>query len=236
MTLPPEPRSRVSAGFSRTGSPANPGGYFPGMEGHAGNYSCLPLRAAIRLCFPDPTSKLYSGKRGTFVIDRNISITNVCVAGCRFCAFHTPPGAKRAFTLTIDAIVAKVMDAVARGATLVILQGGLNFDLDLNFYERMFAAIKRHADVCLHSLSPAEPRYLAKRSRFSCRKVLFRLKTAGLDSLHGGGASVGIAGHGDTATPPAVNRLLPDYHIDGYGRQCYNTSVPAGDAWRFSRD
>lgn len=131
-----------------------------------------------------------SATRATFVIDRNISITNVCVAGCRFCAFHVPPGAAGSFTLTIDGIVAKVTDAAARGATQVMLQGGLNPELDLDFYERMFAAVKRAADVCLHSLSPAEVQYLARRSGRSCREVLLRLKAAGLDSLPGGGAEI----------------------------------------------
>jgi dehypoxanthine futalosine cyclase len=128
--------------------------------------------------------------RGTFVVDRNLSLTNVCEAGCRFCAFHVPPGSDRAFTLTIDEVVEKVEQAVRQGATQVLVQGGLNPDLDLAFYERLLHAIKRRVDVCLHSLSPAEVHYMARRSGISVQTALERLRAAGLDSLPGGGAEI----------------------------------------------
>jgi dehypoxanthine futalosine cyclase len=130
------------------------------------------------------------GDRATFVIDRNLNVTNVCEAGCRFCAFHVPPGSDRAFTLTVDEVVVKAVEAVRRGATQVLIQGGLNPDLDLAFYERMLGAIKQRVDVCLHCLSPAEVQYLARRSRISIGAALERLHAAGLDSLPGGGAEI----------------------------------------------
>ena len=131
---------------------------------------------------PDPMA--------TFVLDRNISITNVCEAGCRFCAFHVPPGDPGAFVLSHEQILAKVRGAVAQGATQIMLQGGLNPALDLAFYEQMLSKIKAEADLCLHSLSPAEICYLAERSGLSVRQVLQRLRRAGLDSLPGGGAEI----------------------------------------------
>ena len=130
------------------------------------------------------------GNLGTFVIDRNISLTNVCEAGCKFCAFHVAPGASGAFTLSIDEVVHQVTESVQRGATQVLIQGGLNPDLDLPFYERMLAAIKQKVQVCLHCLSPAEITYLARRSGLSLRATLERLRGAGLDSLPGGGAEI----------------------------------------------
>jgi cyclic dehypoxanthinyl futalosine synthase len=129
-------------------------------------------------------------RTATFVIDRNISITNVCEAGCKFCAFHVGPGSAQAFTLTIDQIVEKVLEAVKLGATQVMLQGGLNPALDLRFYEEMLAAIRQRAEVCLHSLSPAEVLYLARRSNLTVSKTLARLRAAGLSSLPGGGAEI----------------------------------------------
>ncbi|HDZ22173.1 MAG TPA: dehypoxanthine futalosine cyclase [Phycisphaerae bacterium] len=129
--------------------------------------------------------------RATFVLDRNISITNVCEAGCKFCAFHVAPGSADAFVLTIPQIVEKVVEAVEIGGTQIMLQGGLNPELDLAFYQRMFSSIKQAVDdVCVHSLSPAEVAYLARRSELSVQAVLERLRAAGLDSLPGGGAEI----------------------------------------------
>jgi dehypoxanthine futalosine cyclase len=130
------------------------------------------------------------GDFGTFVVDRNLSLTNVCEAGCRFCAFHVAPGSDRAFALTVDEVVEKVVEAVSQGATQVLVQGGLNPDLDLGFYEQMLSAIKRRVTVCLHSLSPAEIQYLARRSGMTIKAALERLQAAGLDSLPGGGAEI----------------------------------------------
>ena len=130
------------------------------------------------------------GNRVTFVLDRNINITNVCQAGCRFCAFHVEPGSKKGYVLSIEEIVDKVVEAVELGATQVLLQGGLNPDLELGFYERMLSSIKARADVCLHSLSPAEVQYLSQTSGLGLAETIERLRSAGLDSLPGGGAEI----------------------------------------------
>ena len=126
----------------------------------------------------------------TFVLDRNISITNVCEAGCKFCAFHVAPGSPDAFTLSIEQVVAKVAEAAQLGATQIMIQGGLNPELDLAFYERMLSSVKKAADVWVHSLSPAEVTYLARRAGLSIGEALERLRAAGLDSLPGGGAEI----------------------------------------------
>ncbi len=126
----------------------------------------------------------------TFVIDRNISLTNVCEARCRFCAYHVEAGSDESFTLSIDEVVDKVTEAAGIGATQVLIQGGLNPDLDLGFYERMLSSIKQSADICVHSLSPPEVHYLSRQSGVSIRDVLQRLAAAGLDSLPGGGAEI----------------------------------------------
>ena len=127
----------------------------------------------------------------TFIIDRNISFTNVCITGCRFCAFHKRPGQKGAFVMSIEEIVRRVKEAADLGATQIMLQGGLNPDLDLRWYERILSAIKNEVeDIWLHSLSPAEIFWLAKQSNLSLKQTLERLREAGLDSLPGGGAEI----------------------------------------------
>ena len=130
------------------------------------------------------------GNLGTFVIDRNLSSTNVCEAGCKFCAFHVAPGAAGGFCLSADDILKQVIESVERGATQVLIQGGLNPDLNLEFYERLFTAIKQHVHVCIHSLSPAEITFLARKSGLTLRETVARLRRAGLDSLPGGGAEI----------------------------------------------
>jgi dehypoxanthine futalosine cyclase len=126
----------------------------------------------------------------TFVIDRNISVTNVCEAGCRFCAFHVKPGDPGAFALSRDEVADIVRESADAGATQVMVQGGLNPDLPLSFYEDLLSAMRSAADVWLHSLSPAEIVYLAGREGIGVRETLERLRAAGLDSLPGGGAEI----------------------------------------------
>lgn len=129
--------------------------------------------------------------RSTFIIDRNISFTNVCTVGCRFCAYHRPHGDDGAFSMSIPEIVQRVLEAVSLGATQIMLQGGLNPSLDLSWYERMLRTIKDHVpSIWLHSLSPAEVLWLSHRSGLTIKDTLLRLRSAGLDSLPGGGAEI----------------------------------------------
>jgi len=134
--------------------------------------------------------KAVPGNLGTFVIDRNLSSTNVCEAGCKFCAFHVAPGSGKGFCLSAEDILQQVVESVHRGATQILIQGGLNPELDLTFYENLFSAIKHKVEVCIHSLSPTEINYLARKSGLSIREALERLRRAGLDSLPGGGAEI----------------------------------------------
>ena len=127
----------------------------------------------------------------TFIIDRNITFTNVCTVGCKFCAFHVHPNSSRAFIMSVDEIVRRVEEAAEFGASQIMLQGGLNPDLDLAYYENMLRQIKeRVPDIWLHSLSPAEIYWLAGKAGLSIEAALNRLRDAGLDSLPGGGAEI----------------------------------------------
>ena len=125
----------------------------------------------------------------TFVIDRNINYTNKCISMCEFCAFY----AKRdedVYVLSVDQIIRKVAEAVALGATQILIQGGLNPDIGIEYFEEVFREIKRRFSVHLHCLSPPEIYFIASREGISVREALSRLKAAGLDSLPGGGAEI----------------------------------------------
>ena len=134
--------------------------------------------------------RLVPGPLATFIVDRNVNYTNVCVSGCRFCAFHCAPGAPEAFVLSRDVIHAKIQETLDLGGTAVMMQGGLHPDLDITYFEDLFRSIKDRFAITIHSLSAPEIVHLAKVSDLPVAEVLRRLKDAGLDSLPGGGAEI----------------------------------------------
>jgi cyclic dehypoxanthinyl futalosine synthase len=127
----------------------------------------------------------------TFVIDCNINYTNVCVSGCRFCAFYRGRDQEDAYTLSIEEVMKKIGKAVELGATQVLMQGGLNPDLPLEYYEEMLQETKeRFPSVQRHFFSPAEIQFMAGVSGNSLKETLERLVEAGLQSIPGGGAEI----------------------------------------------
>ena len=130
------------------------------------------------------------GRTVTFIVDRNINYTNVCVTGCDFCAFHRPLGSPEGYLLSKDEVFAKVQETLDLGGTAVMMQGGLNPDLRIEYFEDLFASIKARFPITIHSLSPPEILYIARISGLEVRETLERLRAAGLDSLPGGGAEI----------------------------------------------
>ncbi len=126
----------------------------------------------------------------TFIVDRNINYTDYCVSGCRFCAFYKRPGSGEGYLLTRDEIFRKIEETLALGGTAIMMQGGLSPDLDICWFERVFADIKERYPIHIHSLSPPEVAHIAGRSGLTTAETLRRLQAAGLDSLPGGGAEV----------------------------------------------
>lgn len=121
-----------------------------------------------------------------FIMDRNITFTNICSARCDFCAFWRNEKHEQAFLLSIDEILEKAGELKKLGGTQIMFQGGLNDKCDLAFYKHILKAIKtNYPDITLHSLSPAEVFYLSKKHRLTVKEVLAELKHAGLDSLPG---------------------------------------------------
>ncbi|HEY5621266.1 MAG TPA: cyclic dehypoxanthinyl futalosine synthase [Pontiella sp.] len=130
------------------------------------------------------------GDLATYVFDKNLNTTNVCVTDCKFCAFYTKPESKRAYTLTPEQVVEKVKTAASKGATQILIQGGLNPDLKLDYYEECLRGIRDNVDIWIHSMSPTEIEFLAQEEGISIKECLRRLKEAGLQSLPGGGAEI----------------------------------------------
>ena len=127
----------------------------------------------------------------TYIIDRNVNYTNVCVAKCNFCAFYRDVGARDGYVLGFDEIFRKIDETIEVGGVQLLLQGGHNPDLPLVWYEDLFRAIKsRYADFRLHALSPPEVIHLSRLSQLSVGEVIDRLIAAGLDSIPGGGAEI----------------------------------------------
>jgi len=148
----------------------------------------LPLPVIGRIA--DELRKRRCGELVTFVVDRNISYTNRCVSSCKFCAFYAK-SKDESYILSKEEIIRKIKEAVDAGGTQILIQGGLNPEIGIEWFEDLFSAIKRgFPGVQLHSLSPPEIYFIAKNERMSIRETLGRLREAGLDSLPGGGAEI----------------------------------------------
>ena len=140
----------------------------------------------------------------TYIIDRNVNYTNVCVAKCNFCAFYRPVGSPEGYVLGLDELFRKIDETIARGGVQLLLQGGHNPDLPLSWYEDLFRAIKeRYPAFKLHALSPPEVIHLSRLSQLPVPAVIVRLIAAGLDSIPGGGAEI------------LVDRVRKRLHCDG---------------------
>jgi cyclic dehypoxanthinyl futalosine synthase len=127
----------------------------------------------------------------TYIIDRNVNYTNVCVARCAFCAFYREVGASDGYVLGFDEIFRKIDETIAVGGVQLLLQGGHNPDLPLAWYEDLFRAVKqRYPTFKLHALSPPEVIHLSRLSKLPVPEVIDRLIAAGLDSIPGGGAEI----------------------------------------------
>jgi cyclic dehypoxanthinyl futalosine synthase len=129
--------------------------------------------------------------RITFIIDRNLNYTNVCVTDCDFCAFYRSPGDQReSYVLPKPVIFKKIEETLAIGGTGLLMQGGHHPDLGIEYYEDLFRSIKARYPIHLHALSPPEVQHIARRSKLTVPQALSRLRDAGLDSLPGGGAEI----------------------------------------------
>jgi cyclic dehypoxanthinyl futalosine synthase len=130
-------------------------------------------------------------ERITFIIDRNLNYTNICVTDCDFCAFYRRPGDRsEGYLLPKPVIYKKIEETLALGGTGLLMQGGHHPDLGIDFYEDLFRSIKQRYTIHLHALSPPEIQHISRRSKLTIPETLSRLRDAGLDSVPGGGGEI----------------------------------------------
>ncbi len=125
----------------------------------------------------------------TYVIDRNINYTDICISACKFCAFYKAPENPEGTVISFEELAAKIAETKQLRGTQILLQGGLHPDKPLEFYEEMLRFIKK-ASIHIHGFSPPEICHFAKLSGISTTEIIERLKEAGLDSIPGGGAEI----------------------------------------------
>ena len=136
-------------------------------------------------------NRLTDPAKVTFIVDRNLNYTNVCVTDCDFCAFYRRPGDQReSYLLPKPVIYQKIEETLAIGGTGLLMQGGHHPDLGIDYYEDLFRSIKARYRIHLHALSPPEIQHIARRSKLTVAETLTRLRDAGLDSVPGGGAEI----------------------------------------------
>jgi cyclic dehypoxanthinyl futalosine synthase len=127
----------------------------------------------------------------TYVIDTTINYTNVCNVHCSFCAFFRPEHHKEGYTMSHDQVIERVKYACDQGATQIMIQGGVNPELGIEWFETLFERVRHeYPQADIHSLSVSEIVGLAHAEGISTRDVLARLKDAGMKSLPGAGAEI----------------------------------------------
>ena len=131
------------------------------------------------------------GKVVTYIAGRNINYSNVCWVQCKFCAFYDLPSSGKGYVHSKEVIFGKIQEMVDLGGIEILLQGGLNPKLKIDYYEDLFSAIgEKFPTVWIHGLSVAEILYIAKISRLTLEETLIRLRAAGLKTIPGAGAEM----------------------------------------------
>jgi cyclic dehypoxanthinyl futalosine synthase len=126
----------------------------------------------------------------TYIVDRNINYTNICVADCKFCAFYRRPKHAEGYVLSFEEIGAKIDEAKTLGAVQILMQGGHNPYIEFQWYLDLLRYIKQHHPIHIHGFSPSEIDFFALRFRMSVEDVIKELIAAGLNSIPGGGGEI----------------------------------------------
>ena len=156
-------------------------------------YTDAPLHALGRAA-DTVRRRRYPDGIATYLIDRNINYTNVCVTACKFCAFYRPPKSEEGWVRDLDEILRRCGEAAELGATQIMLQGGHHPEFGVEYYERTFAAIKAaYPSLTLHSLGASEVAHMAGVSGVPVKAAIRRIRAAGLDSFAGAGAEILVA-------------------------------------------
>jgi cyclic dehypoxanthinyl futalosine synthase len=130
----------------------------------------------------------------TYIIDRNINYTNVCVADCKFCAFYRRPKHDEGYVLDFEEIGRKIEETKALGGVQILIQGGHNPYIPFEWYLDLMRYIKEHHPIHIHGFSPSEVDFFSSRFRMTAEEVIRELREAGLDSIPGGGGEILVQG------------------------------------------
>ena len=135
--------------------------------------------------------QFHNDNKVTWIIDRNVNITNVCIARCKFCNFHRLINQDGTYITTIKDYIHKIDEMISLGGNQLLLQGGLHPKLGLEFYTNLFSEIKKlYPYIKLHALGPAEIHHISRIEKTTYQDVLIQLTNSGLDSLPGAGAEI----------------------------------------------
>ena len=126
----------------------------------------------------------------TYIVDRNINYSNICLSQCRFCAFYRDKKDPEAYELPREELFKKIEELKANNGCQVLLQGGLHPDRCIDFYEDLLRSVKERFDIHIHGFSPPEIVHIARLSKLSIDETIKRLMSAGLGSIPGGGAEI----------------------------------------------
>ena len=158
----------------------------------------------------------------TYIVDRNLNPTNVCVTDCGFCAFYArPKDEEKAYVLDRETIYRKIQETVDVGGVQILMQGGHHPYLKVDWFEELLSDIKaRWPALHLHAMSPPEIDHLARISKISTREVIRRLHAAGMDSIPGGGAEILVEEVRERIAPKKTRsedwlRIMREAHEEG---------------------
>jgi len=166
------------------------------------NLKDLTLEEAIFLYENAPISDLifianeirklkHNKNKVSWIIDRNVNITNVCVSGCKFCNFFCSKNSSKAYITSIDEYKTKIEETLKLGGNQLLLQGGMNPDLGLDYYKNLFKTLKSlYPNIKLHALGPPEIAFIAKLENCKNEVIIDELINSGLDSIPGAGAEI----------------------------------------------
>lgn len=133
---------------------------------------------------------LHPEKIVTYVVDRNINYTNVCMSECLFCAYYRKEKDAEAFILSKEALHQKIEETLGLGGTQILLQGGMHPGMTLDDHIELLTYIKDHFSIHIHGFSPPEIAYMASQAGLTIKDTLAKLVNAGLNSIPGGGAEI----------------------------------------------
>ena len=127
----------------------------------------------------------------TYLVDRNINYTNVCTINCQFCSFYRPPGHSEVYTQSFEEISQRITELEDIGGSRILMQGGVNPDLGLDWYLKLLSNIReKHPKISLDCFSPIEIEGIADVCELTTYEVLTKLKKSGMHGLPGGGAEM----------------------------------------------